>query len=340
MTDGRTEIGHSEAQAMLDAFASRRGHAIRRDVDDPRRREGMVSARREPCRSWPHPARDARQRHPPSSATSSCARMAPAFRSFSSTTSRPPCLARLAPAVFLALQTSPGNFQAWVAIERSRGQGFCPPPSQGHRSRRDRQRRNARRRQPQFQGQVRAGFSARRHRAGAAGPKDDSRRTRTARPGRSAGDRRPPCVTPARSRPRRRQPQMAGLCALRGRRAAQQRQERPRHQPRGFCVVHDRDHWGWSAGGDGGAADGGKQQGAGERRRLCRPAPSATPPPPSSAVEGSHGATRWERPSSVDRGQVWTVESVHGGMRAWKHESMHAGRYERMKACTHVGMNA
>ena len=122
-------------------------------------------------------------------------------------------LARLAPAVFLILQTSPGNFQAWVAIDRSRGQGFCPPPPQRHRSRRDRERRNARRREPEFQGQVRAGFSARRNRTGAARSKDDSRRTRPARPCRRAGAsaRRVPCP-PAWQAPAA--AQMAGLCAL------------------------------------------------------------------------------------------------------------------------------
>ena len=52
---------------------------------------------------------------------------------------------------------------------RRRGQGLCPPVAQGHRSRPDRERRNARRRQPQFQAKIRAEFSARGDRAAHAG---------------------------------------------------------------------------------------------------------------------------------------------------------------------------
>ena len=70
-------------------------------------------------------------------------------------------LPALAPAVFLALETSPGNFQAWVALAETRGQGFCATAAERRRRRSDRQRRNARRRQPQFQGQIRARLSAR-----------------------------------------------------------------------------------------------------------------------------------------------------------------------------------
>ena len=40
-------------------------------------------------------------------------------------------LARLAPAVFLILETSPGNFQAWVAMRGRGGQGLCAPVRKG-----------------------------------------------------------------------------------------------------------------------------------------------------------------------------------------------------------------
>jgi hypothetical protein len=64
-------------------------------------------------------------------------------------------LPRLAPAVFLTLETSPGNFQAWLALTGEEDKEFARRVRQEHRSRCDRQRRYARRRQPQFQGQVR-----------------------------------------------------------------------------------------------------------------------------------------------------------------------------------------
>ena len=50
--------------------------------------------------------------------------------------------------------------------------------------------------------------------------------------------------TPGCCPARHRQPQMAELRALRGRSAPQQRGNRPRCQPRRFCVVHDRDFMG------------------------------------------------------------------------------------------------
>ena len=138
-------------------------------------------------------------------------------------------LTRLAPAVFLTLETSPGNFQAWAGPRRHRGQGLCPPAEERHRSRPDRQRRNARRRQPQFQGQIRAGFSARGDPRGACGPV-----TSAAELERLAwSQRRKPCRPALAPRPVSpgRQPQMAELCPLPRRRAAQQRENRPRHQP-------------------------------------------------------------------------------------------------------------
>ena len=70
-------------------------------------------------------------------------------------------ITRVAPAVFLALETSPGNFQAWVATGSRGGQGFCAPLEKGHRGGQDREWRNACRRKPQLQGQIRPRLSAR-----------------------------------------------------------------------------------------------------------------------------------------------------------------------------------
>jgi hypothetical protein len=136
----------------------------------------------------------------------------------------PPMLARLAPRRVSDPANLAGKFSGVDCNRRSRGQGFCPPPSQRHRSRRDRKRRNARRGEPEFQGQVRAGFSARRYRADASRAKDDTRRTRTAWPGRSAGRPCPDafCAEPPASESR--QPEMAGLRALPSRRAAEPEQ--------------------------------------------------------------------------------------------------------------------
>jgi hypothetical protein len=38
---------------------------------------------------------------------------------------KPPALAKLAPAVFLTLETSPGNFQAWVALAAAKDEDFA-----------------------------------------------------------------------------------------------------------------------------------------------------------------------------------------------------------------------
>jgi hypothetical protein len=70
-------------------------------------------------------------------------------------------LQALPSAVFLILEISPGNFQGMGRASRHRGQGFRAAAQEGHRSRCDCERRNACRRQRQFQGQIRAGVSAR-----------------------------------------------------------------------------------------------------------------------------------------------------------------------------------
>jgi hypothetical protein len=74
-------------------------------------------------------------------------------------------LPALAPAVFLTLETSPGNFQAWLALPGKENKEFA-------RRGRDRQRRNTRRREPEFQGQVRARLPARQNSDGTAWPDD------------------------------------------------------------------------------------------------------------------------------------------------------------------------
>ena len=79
---------------------------------------------------------------------------------------------RLRPAAFLILNTSPGNFQAWVAVTNDTGATDAD---------------FARRRHGQFQAQVRAGFSARTHRGRAAGADGDARGAGGHGPGRAAG---------------------------------------------------------------------------------------------------------------------------------------------------------
>jgi len=115
MGDDGAGIGHSEARAMLDAFAS--VGASRFDVtwttcagDKEWFRRGMSLA--DLARTLPAMLDDAggKQRnvivrpHGPAVTFIQLDDLAPAN------------LTRLAPAVFLILETSPGNFQAWVAM--------------------------------------------------------------------------------------------------------------------------------------------------------------------------------------------------------------------------------
>ena len=68
---------------------------------------------------------------------------------------------RIAPYAFIVFQTSPGNYQAWVAVEKGAPEDFSRRVAEGRRSRRDRQRIDAHSRKPEFQDQVRAGIPAR-----------------------------------------------------------------------------------------------------------------------------------------------------------------------------------
>ena len=226
---------------MLDTFAS--VGATRFDVTwtNARRRQGMVSAQRVHGRPGPHPARACSMPRPPKQRNVIVRPHGPGVSFIQLDDLKADQLPRLAPAVFLTLETSPGNFQAWLALAGREDKDFARRVAQGHRRRCDRERRNARRRQPQFQGQVRARLSARRDPRSAARPHDDRGRAR--RLGLvAAPDELCAAALPARSA--RRQPQMAELCPCARRCAAQQRGTGPDTQPGGFRVVHDGDHMG------------------------------------------------------------------------------------------------
>jgi RepB DNA-primase from phage plasmid len=104
-------------------------------------------------------------------------------------------LARVDGAAFLTIQTSPGNHQAWLAIPGHEDKEFARRVRKGTGA--DPGASGATRiaRQPQFQSQVRAEFSARGDPHGTARPESDSRRTGAARACRSQGAFRaaPPC---------------------------------------------------------------------------------------------------------------------------------------------------
>jgi len=116
MTDGSSPLEHDEAKAMLDAFAS--VGATQFDVTWTNRagekewfRRDMPYADLERALSAMLDAAPIKERnviirpHGPGVSFIQLDDLAPAP------------LARLAPAVFLTLQTSPGNFQAWIAID-------------------------------------------------------------------------------------------------------------------------------------------------------------------------------------------------------------------------------
>ena len=123
MTDDGTEIGHSEGQAMLDAFAS--VGATHFDVTWTTRAGEKEWFRRmslaEIGRTLPAmlDSAPAKQRnvivrpHGPAVTFIQLDDLAPAM------------LASLAPAVFLTLQTSPGNFQAWIAMDGAEDKDFA-----------------------------------------------------------------------------------------------------------------------------------------------------------------------------------------------------------------------
>jgi hypothetical protein len=123
-------------------------------------------------------------------------------------------LPRLAPAVYLTLETSAGNFQAWAALAEIADRDF-----------------------------------ARRLRKGTGADATASGATRVAG-SLNFKDK-------------------YELCALSRRRAAEQRGNRPRHEPGGLRVVHDRAHLRMDGGGNRRSADGRKPQGTKERARLC-----------------------------------------------------------------------
>lgn len=124
MTDDRTEIGHSEAQAMLDAFAS--VGAKHFDVTWTTRagekewfRRGMSLAdlvRTLPAMLDSAPAKQRNVIVRPHG---------PAVTFIQLDDLTPALLSRLAPAVFLTLQTSPGNFQAWIAMNGAEDKEFA-----------------------------------------------------------------------------------------------------------------------------------------------------------------------------------------------------------------------
>jgi len=69
-------------------------------------------------------------------------------------------LARLAPAVFLALENLPRQFPGMAGDGRRGGQGLCPSCAEGHRRRPDRERRNARGWEPHFKDKYAPDFRA------------------------------------------------------------------------------------------------------------------------------------------------------------------------------------
>ena len=141
---------------------------------------------------------------------------------------------RLRPVSFLILRTSPGNYQAWVAVADGnadftrrlrKGAGADLAASGATRVSGS----------PELQGEVRARFPMRRDAPFQSRPGCDAGRSRSPRHGRSPRDNRPggdPHFTPAPQCQR-----MAELSALRGQRAAGTRWGPTRHQPSGFHLL-------------------------------------------------------------------------------------------------------
>ena len=151
---------------------------------------------------------------------------------------------RLAPAVFLALETSPGNFQAWVAMPGAEDKEFARRLKKGTGA--DTTASGATRvaGSLNFKDKYAPEFPRVAIHAGAAGPSDERGRARAARAGRGAGSRRAAAVAPCPLTTRGSNRKWPSYARCARRRAAQQRRHRPRHQPGGFRVVHDRDHMG------------------------------------------------------------------------------------------------
>ena len=154
----------------------------------------------------------------------------------------------LAPAAFLTLETSPGNYQAWLALPGTEDKDFARRLRKGTGA--DTTASGATRvaGSLNFKDKYAPNFPACRDPCGASRPPGERRSARRTWPGRGAGSRR---TTPSHC-PRpcfiRRQSALAELCALRGRRAAQQRRHWPRCEPRRFRVLHDRDYLGLERG--------------------------------------------------------------------------------------------
>ena len=124
MGEDSANTAHNEARQMLDAFAS--VGATRFDVTWTTRSGDKDEFRRgmQPCRSCPHNARHARCRD---HQRAQCDR-APAWprhRFLQLDDLAADRLPAIAPAVFLALETSPGNFQAWLALPGSEDKDFA-----------------------------------------------------------------------------------------------------------------------------------------------------------------------------------------------------------------------
>ena len=178
-------------------------------------------------------------------------------------------LAPLAPAVFLTLETSPDNFQAWAALRGMEDKDFARRLRKGTGA------------DATASGATRV--------AGSLNFKDkyapDFPRVRisTAQPGRTTTTAElerlglvapPEEVTPLHVAPvrsvtgsNRKCPE---LCKGARRRAAQQRRHWPRCEPGGFCVCDDHAHMGFRPRGNRRAAAAGKQQGAVAGQRLRR----------------------------------------------------------------------
>lgn len=123
MTNDGTHIWHSEGHAMLDAFASVGANQFdvtwttRAGEKEWFRRMSLADlARTLPAMLDSAPAKQRNiivRPHGPTVTFIQLDDLAPAM------------LAQLAPAVFLTLQTSPGNFQAWIAMDGAEDKDFA-----------------------------------------------------------------------------------------------------------------------------------------------------------------------------------------------------------------------
>jgi hypothetical protein len=148
----------------------------------------------------------------------------------------PPRLDRVKAAAFLGLLTSPGNYQAWVAVSNPDDADFARHLRKGQGPTRPRAG-DAHRRQPELQGKIFARLLLRQDRAYYPWP---APRSSSPDWDWSRWSRNPaPCRLDFFHTPR--QQEMAELPALRRGCAAQSRKHRPRHQPCRLHVVHDGD---------------------------------------------------------------------------------------------------